>query len=292
MKKFQFYFALMAMLVIISCNPQGQPTEGDEDAVRALLTDWVNARNVGEIETMKAMYTEDAVLKVPSSTWIHGRDVMFEEFSPIMSEGRTMSIDIVDVRFLSPTIAVVYVNALFSGGNINNEESVFYERPFLDYQDSATWFFKKENGEWKMAEIVVTPLAINYDEARAGIKKSWDGFLEGWEGGDAAATANFITTNYIQGNPNSEDVIGREGWLNYAESTFSEVSISDFKLNTLQLNIYGINAYERGEAEQKVTPNDGSEPYIQKFRFSAQWRLGSDGVWRYHRFMWHNLPGD
>jgi len=169
---------------------------------------------------------------------------------------------------------------------------VFYERPFLDYQDSATWFLKKENGEWKIAELVVTPLAINYDEARAGIKKSWDGFLEGWEGGDAAATANFITTNYIQGNPNSEDVIGREGWLNDAESTFSERSISDFKLNTLQLNIYGINAYERGEAEQKVTPNDGSEPYIQKFRFSAQWRLGSDGVWQYHRFMWHNLPGD
>lgn len=292
MKTIKFYFASLTMFVVISCNAPGEPTGGDEDAVRALITDWVKARNVGDTETMKGMYLEDAVLKLPWSTWIHGRDTIFEEFNFILAEGRTMSIDIVDVRFLSPTIAVVYANALFTGGMINNEESVFHERPFLEWQDSATWFLKKENGEWKLAEMVVTPLAMNYEEAEAGIEKSWDGFMEQYIKGDAAGTANFFTANYIQSNPGNKDLlIGREGWLTAAESFFSNTTVVDFKRNSLSLQVHGQFAYERGEWADETIEND-EESTSDQGRYSAVWRLGSDGVWRFHRFIWNRMPAD
>ena len=53
----------------------------------------------------------------------------------------------------------------------------------------------------------------------------------------------------------------------------------------------GQKAFEYGMFEQKVIPNDG-EPYIQKARYYAVWQLESDGIWRFHRFLFNDLPAD
>jgi len=40
-----------------------------------------------------------------------------------------------------------------------------------------------------------------------------------------------------------------------------------------------------------VIPDEG-EPYVQKSRYFAGWQLGSDGIWRFHRFLFNDLPAD
>ncbi|MCK5469805.1 MAG: SgcJ/EcaC family oxidoreductase [Cyclobacteriaceae bacterium] len=290
MRNFRLCFPQLAIIlmaaVCVSCNQTGQPTEADIDAIKNQITvEFKKAWDINDEDAMAEMFLEDADLVFPTSSWIKGKDAVREAFTWDQPEGRSGTFEIEDIRFLDPTTAVVNVNAHFTGGRDNDGNMI------SDYWDSATTIMKKQNGEWKYAALRVMPARMVHSEVEASIKQSWDRFKEHWEKGDAEGSANLYTTNTINMIPGREDNVNREGFLTMAESFFADNKVENIKANTIELDVIGHKAFEYGMFEQKVIPNDG-EPYIQKARYYAVWQLESDGNWRFHRFLFNDLPAD
>lgn len=70
---------------------------------------------------------------------------------------------------------------------------------------------------------------------------------------------------------------------------FGTNKMENAKVTTLKLDFVGPKAYEYGLFEQKVIPKRG-KPFTQKSRYYAVWQLESDGVWRFHRFLFNSKP--
>ena len=290
MRRFRFFIPqltiFLMVIVVVSCNTTRQPTDAEANALRNFITeDFKKAWDLNDEDAIAGMFVEDADLTFPTSSWIKGRDAIREAFNRNLPEGRTINLEIDDLRFLDPTSAIVNVNAHITGGKDNDGNMI------PDYWDSATSIMKKQNGEWKYAALRVMPARMDYDEEKENITQSWNNFREHWVQGDAEGSANLYTTNAINMIPRSEDNVNREGVLTMAESFLSNNTVESIKVNTLELDVMGPKAFEYGLFEQKVIPDEG-EPYVQKSRYFAVWQLGPDGTWRFHRFLFNDLPAD
>ncbi|MEX2233941.1 MAG: SgcJ/EcaC family oxidoreductase [Cyclobacteriaceae bacterium] len=269
---------------LISCNDTAQPVEAEMDVLKNLVTvNFKQAWDRNDENAMAEMFLENADLTFPTSSWIKGRDAIRKAFTRDQPEGITGEFEVEDIRFLDPATAIVNVNAHFAGGK-NKEGELM-----ADYWDSATVVMKKVDGEWKYAALRVMPSRMDYSEVQASIRKSWDGFIERWEKGDAEGSANYFTRNAINMIPGNENNVNRTEILEIFKTFFAGNKMENVTVNTLELEIIGPKAYEHGLFEQKVIPKKG-KPYSQKSRYYTVWQLEPDGVWRFHRFLFNNMP--
>lgn len=271
-------------IAIISCNQTGQPTGPESEVLKNLITvDFKKAWDVNDENTMAGMFLEDADLTFPTSSWIKGREGIRKAFDRDHPEGLNGQFAIEDIRFLDPTTAIVNVNAHFTGGKNKNGEAL------SDYWDSATAIMKKVDGDWKYAALRVMPSRMIFSEVQANVKKSWDGFIDSWEKGDAEGSASYFTKNAVNMIPGNKDNVGREAFLRMAQTFFGDNKVENIVVSTLELDVMGPKAYEHGVFEQKVVPKKGKS-YVQKSRYYAVWQREADGVWRFHRFLFNDLP--
>jgi uncharacterized protein (TIGR02246 family) len=270
--------------VVISCNRTGEPTGAEMDVLKNLITvDFKRAWDINDENAMAGMFLENADLTFPTSAWIKGREAIRKAFDRDQPEGLTGEFAIEDIRFLDPATAIVNINAHFAGGKNEKGEMM------SDYWDSATVVMKKVDGEWKYAALRVMPSRMAYGEVQASIRKSWDGFITSWKKGDAEGSAGYFTKNGVNMIPGAASNMNREGFFKMAQTFLADNKVENIDVNTLELDVMGPKAFEYGLFEQKVIPGKG-KPYIQKSRYFAVWQLESDGAWRFHRFLFNQMP--
>ena len=96
------------------------------------------------------------------------------------------------------------------------------------------------------------------------------------------------TANAINMVPEMDNVNNKESYGMF-ESFLSNNSFSNISKETLELEVVGPTAYELGFYEDMIKPKN-SDPYHRKLRYSAIWKKEPDGNWRWHRFIFNNLP--
>ncbi|MGI9545273.1 MAG: YybH family protein [Cyclobacteriaceae bacterium] len=288
MKNFRSFLTVLTILLIgfvISCAKVEKPSESDIDELTNLITnEFKKAWDANDEELIAAMFLEEADLAFPTSNWIKGRDDIRQAFDIDLAEGRAINIEIEDIRFLTPAVSIVNVNAHISGG-INQDGN-----KILDYWDSATMTMKKENGEWKYAALRVLPARIDYKEVEAKIDNTWNQFKESAEGGDLDGVMSCFTENTLNMVPGMSSG-SHEETSSLFESFFSNNSATNISKETLELEVVGPKAYELGLYTDIVTPKNG-ETYNRKFRYLVVWQMEPDGNWRWHRFIFNNLPAE
>ncbi len=102
MKTIRKLLLLVGVAVLVS----GSGTE--EAAVRALVQNYMNARNSKDAAATRSLFTDDADQLVSTGVWRHGIDALVAGAMASSGKERNQSsIAIEDVRFLSPEIAIV-----------------------------------------------------------------------------------------------------------------------------------------------------------------------------------------
>jgi uncharacterized protein (TIGR02246 family) len=124
--------------------------------------------------------------------------------------------------------------------------------------------------------------------AREGISKALRSWEEVWKNGDSAAAAAKFTDDAINMMPGAESDVGRAAIERAFEEFLSSVTINEITFTTQELDVRGDKAYELGNFVQQYT--DGETEVTQRSRYMAFWKLEADGQWRYHRFLFNNLP--
>ena len=126
-----FLAVLLAGFVVVACPPAEEevaedpnavePSRGDEDALNALVADFMVALNTGDADAMAALYASDAVRMQPEGPPIAGRETIRQNISQFFETG---SLDVqlhVDETVFSGELA--YVMGTFALGVIPNDGS-------------------------------------------------------------------------------------------------------------------------------------------------------------------------
>ena len=279
-----FQIVITLIIILSSCNPSKTPSEADRAAVEQLITvDFKAAWDINDEAAIAAMFLEDADLSLPQGTWIRGRGNIQKAFTRDHPDGLTGTFSINDLRFIDNSIALVNIDAHFSGGKDRDGN------PVPDNWDAGTAILKKADGSWKYAALRVLLARLNLAEERAKIRESWDHFSENFEKGDIEGMLNCFTKDAINMLHGMENNVGREEIGSMFEGFLAERTVSNAKSTTIELDIMGPKAYEYGIYEDTITPKNGKS-YNRKVRYMAVWRKESDGIWRGSRFILNDAP--
>jgi uncharacterized protein (TIGR02246 family) len=126
--------------------------------------------------------------------------------------------------------------------------------------------------------------------ARAEIAAAIRSWEAKWSGGDAAGAAAGFTTDAINMRPGAASDAGRNAVEAAFRDFLSGVTVTEISFTTEELDVHGDTAYEHGSFVQRYTGRNTET--TQRSRYMAVWRRGEDGVWRYHRFLFNDLPSN
>ena len=146
---------LLVGFVVLACAPVEEetaedpnavePSRGDEDALNALVADFMVALNTGDADAMAALYTSDAVRMQPDGLPISGRETIRQNISQFFETG---SLDVqlqVEETVFSGELA--YVMGTFALGVIPNDGS-----PRTDTLGNWMRLMRREpDGSWLVA---------------------------------------------------------------------------------------------------------------------------------------------
>jgi uncharacterized protein (TIGR02246 family) len=287
MKKIFFSLILIPSMVIINaCQNAAAPTEADEAAIRQEITENFKAAwDKNDEIAMAATFLEDGDLAFPTSNWVRGRVAVTDAFKGDLPPGRSIQLDIQDIRFLEPTVALVNVDASFRGGADHQGN------PLSDDWDCATWVMQKQQGEWKTAAIRVMPMRQNREQTEQDIAGTWEQFITHWEAGDMEQAMAYFTERAVNLGTNTPERVGRKEITAMMEEAIRTQKPSNLTIDQHTLHILGPVAFQYGTFSQTWTDQSGkSSP--QKGRFMTQLRRESDSVWRFHRFMFTTVPAE
>ena len=116
-----------------------------------------------------------------------------------------------------------------------------------------------------------------------------DGFEAAWLAGDSVESARFFTADAVNMRPGVESDVGRGAILSAFGEFLGASTVTAVEFTTEQLDVLGDVAYELGTFEQRYTGADGEE-VTHRARYAALWRREITGTWRYHRFLFNDLP--
>lgn len=277
-----FFFVL---ITIGSCQTPSTPSEADEAAIRTFVDAFKAAWDVNDEAAMADYFLEDGDLTFPASPWIRGREAITGAFNWDHPEDLTINPVIQDIRFVGPSVALVNIDASFTGGRDQNGN------PIPDYWDSATWILQKQNGEWKGAGLRVMPMRQDLAQTEKEIAATWEQFTKYWEAGDIEKAMSSYTEDAENLGSNTPERVGKENIKTLFAEVMANQSASNLKVEQHQLDILGSVAYQYGTFSQTWTDKTGDSG-TQKARFMTQLQRGSDGVWRFRRFIFTNVPAD
>jgi uncharacterized protein (TIGR02246 family) len=115
----------------------------DEDAVRAVVRRYVDAREARDPKAVAALFTADADQLVSSGEWRQGREnvVTGTRASSAQSAGKR-TIDVERVRFVSSEVAIADGRYSITGLGEGNDRRMW-----------STFVMAKASGEWRIAAI-------------------------------------------------------------------------------------------------------------------------------------------
>ncbi len=101
--------AVILGLVLAAGAVVGQESETEEEAIAAIVQQYVDAWNRGDLDAIAALYSEDAKLIDMTGEVASGREAIRESIAKIREkyEGGTLTAEQTAVRFVKPEIAVV-----------------------------------------------------------------------------------------------------------------------------------------------------------------------------------------
>jgi uncharacterized protein (TIGR02246 family) len=103
-----FASTLLALTLICGMISAQAPGNGDEEAVRKVVAEYMKARNSKDAEAVRRLFTEDADQLVSTGEWRRGIDDLVRGTSASSQrEAPKSSIDVERVRFVDPTVALV-----------------------------------------------------------------------------------------------------------------------------------------------------------------------------------------
>ena len=124
------------------------------------------------------------------------------------------------------------------------------------------------------------------------IRTSWQGFADAWRGSDPGGAASWYTVDAINMPPGAPEMRGRQQIEERFGEAIASFEVEGFSNLTLECEEHGDVAYELGRFTQTVRYRTGGERHTERARYMAIWTRESDGVWRFHRFMWAPLPAE
>lgn len=126
--------------------------------------------------------------------------------------------------------------------------------------------------------------------AAAEITIARSAFSEAHARSDAQALADLFTEDARLLPPGGDEVRGRAAIRAAAQSMFSALTVSDFKIEAQELQIYDSVAYELATYTETLTPRVGPASPVRG-RYLIVWRRDPDRQWRVDRNMFHFISG-
>jgi uncharacterized protein (TIGR02246 family) len=147
-------------LILFATVLFAQSSATDEMAIKKVIQQQEDAWNKHDWESFSSYVTDDGILINPIGQFWKGRDTIlanFKRLSACCLEPVSLKFDVKDIRFLTPDVAIVYAELT----GVANKD---YEVPFRQYKKGDTDYtwetqvYIKENNEWKIKSVQVTPI--------------------------------------------------------------------------------------------------------------------------------------
>ena len=106
---------------------------------------------------------------------------------------------------------------------------------------------------------------------------------------DADRVAMLFTEDAAWQSNGMASLPGREAIRIFSRRFFRTDTVTVFALAVSELEVYGSAAYDRGTFVW-TSINGNQDTTVQRGRYSALRKLGSDGRWRIHRLLDNNGP--
>lgn len=85
-----------------------QPANSNDQAIRGVVAEYINARNRKDVDAVRKLFTQDADQLVSTGEWRKGLpDLIRGTSASSRKEAGTSSITVEDIRLLDPSIALV-----------------------------------------------------------------------------------------------------------------------------------------------------------------------------------------
>jgi uncharacterized protein (TIGR02246 family) len=136
--------ALVVVLGLMSSGGEqgaGGSVRADEEALRAVVRRYVEAREARDPKAVAALFTADADQLVSSGEWRQGRDNVVSGTLASSQGGGTRAIEVERMRFVARDVAVADGRYSITGG------------PGGDRRMWSTFVMVKEKGSWRIAAI-------------------------------------------------------------------------------------------------------------------------------------------
>ena len=103
----QLLAILLCALGAIVAAGQSTPNGGDEQAIRELARQYMNARNTKDVEATRNLFTPDADQLVSSGEWRKGLDALVKgAMASSQKENGSSTLAVESVRFVSADVAI------------------------------------------------------------------------------------------------------------------------------------------------------------------------------------------
>jgi uncharacterized protein (TIGR02246 family) len=133
--------AALIVLVFVATGRGQAPAAANDDAVRAVVRRYVEAREARDPKAVAALFTADADQLVSSGEWRVGRDdVVTGSLASSAQTGGKRTIDVERVRYVSADVAIA--DGRYSITGEGNDRRMW-----------STFVIVKASGEWRIAAI-------------------------------------------------------------------------------------------------------------------------------------------
>lgn len=126
--------------------------------------------------------------------------------------------------------------------------------------------------------------ALNAPADIAALNAAREGFMKGYEAGDAEAIGNLYTKDAISESNNQPSLTGRDAIVASLKGMFEQVSVKTVLTgdDTKTLGSVGVDS---GHYAVTVTPKGGGTPFTNEGRYMVVYVKEPDGQWRVWRDM-------
>jgi uncharacterized protein (TIGR02246 family) len=130
-------------LVALTASQASTSASADETAVRAVVQQYVEAREAQSADALQKLFTDDADQLVSSGEWRRGRDAVVKGgLASSQQTGGTRALIVERVRFLAPAVALVDARYELTGLQGGATRSMW-----------ATLVIVRDGSGWRIAAI-------------------------------------------------------------------------------------------------------------------------------------------
>ncbi|MCU0251713.1 MAG: SgcJ/EcaC family oxidoreductase [Vicinamibacterales bacterium] len=126
--------------------------------------------------------------------------------------------------------------------------------------------------------------ALNAPADIAALNAAREGFMKGYEAGDAEAIGNLYTKDAISESNNQPSLKGRDAIVASLKGMFEQVTVKTV-LTAEDTKTLGNVGVDTGRYAVIVTPKAGATPYTNEGRYMVVYVKDADGQWRVWRDM-------